>query len=145
VIAATDDRAVNEAVFNDCRERRILCNVVDVPDLCDFYVPAVVRRGALQIAIGTDGYSPAFAGQLRRKLETQITEQHGAFVNHLRQARLAVIEQLEESQRKAVLVKMASDDSFAVFTEAGPQAWQDYARELIEAAKEGRGPVASNQ
>lgn len=137
VIAATDDRSVNEAVFRDCRERRILCNVVDVPDLCDFYVPAVVRRGALQIAIGTDGYSPAFAGQLRRKLEAQITEQHGEFVNHLRRARQAVIDQVEESQRKAVLVEMASDESFTVFTEQGSQAWQDYARQLIEAATTG--------
>lgn len=132
VIAATDDRAVNEAVFRDCRERRILCNVVDVPDLCDFYVPAIVRRGALQIAIGTDGYSPAFAGQLRRKLETLITEQHGEFINHLRQQRQAVIDQVEESKRKDVLVKMAGDESFAVFTQEDPKAWQDYARTLID-------------
>lgn len=131
VIAATNDRAVNEAVFRDCRERRILCNVVDVPDLCDFYVPAIVRRGALQIAIGTDGYSPAFAGQLRRKLETLITEQYGEFINHLRQLRQVVIAQVAEHNRKDVLMKMASDESFQVFTEEGPKAWQDYARAMI--------------
>ncbi len=136
VIAATDDRAVNEAVFHDCRERRILCNVVDVPDLCDFYVPAIVRRGALQIAIGTDGYSPAYAGQLRRKLETLITEQHGEFINHLRQQRQAVIDRVEESKRKDALVQMAGDESFAIFTDEGPKAWQDYARSLIAKAQD---------
>jgi len=135
VVAATDDRSVNEAIFRHCRERRILCNVVDVPDLCDFYVPAVIRRGALQIAIGTDGYSPAYAGQLRRKLEGLITEQHGEFVNHLRQLRQTVIEQVEEDKRKEVLVQMAQDASFEIFSEKGSQAWQDYALQLIAETK----------
>lgn len=133
-IAATNDRQVNEAVFHDCRERRILCNVVDVPDLCDFYVPAVVKRGALQIAIGTDGYSPAYAGQLRRHLETQITDTHGEFVNHLRQQRQVVINKVEESKRKDVLIKMASEASFKIFAEQGPQSWQEYAGKLIAKA-----------
>ncbi|MFC1764970.1 bifunctional precorrin-2 dehydrogenase/sirohydrochlorin ferrochelatase [Planctomycetota bacterium] len=136
VIAATDDRTVNEQVFSDCRERRILCNVVDVPDLCDFYVPAIVRRGALQIAIGTDGYSPAYAGQLRRKLETMITETHGEFVNNLRQMRQVVVNDLEESKRKDVLVKMACEESFTIFAEQGPQAWKQYAEQLIRGMAE---------
>ena len=131
VIAASNDRAVNEAVFHDCRVRRILCNVVDVPDLCDFYVPAVMKRGALQIAIGTNGYSPAYAGTLRRKLEAIITETHGEFVNHLRQMRQVVINEVEESKRKGVLMTMANEASFEIFAEKGPQAWLTYARKLI--------------
>ena len=130
-IAATNDRQVNESVFHDCRERRILCNVVDVPDLCDFYVPALVKRGALQIAIGTEGYSPAYAGQLRRQLETQFTDTHGEFVNHLRQQRQVVIKEVEEAKRKDVLIKMAQEESFKIFAEQGPQAWQNFAKQLI--------------
>ncbi|MBP8912732.1 MAG: bifunctional precorrin-2 dehydrogenase/sirohydrochlorin ferrochelatase, partial [Phycisphaerae bacterium] len=77
VIAATDDPEVNAQVYRDCQELEILCNVVDDPDHCDFFVPAVVRRGDLQIAIGTGGYCPAYAGHLRQKLEAQFTEEHG--------------------------------------------------------------------
>ena len=136
VVAATDDRAVNEAVFRDCRERRILCNVVDVPDLCDFYVPAVVKRGALQIAIGTDGYSPAYAGHLRRHLETLITETHGEFVNHLRQIRPQVMDRVEESKRKDIFMTLAGDTSFEMFAQQGSKGWKQYAQQLINKAQE---------
>jgi precorrin-2 dehydrogenase/sirohydrochlorin ferrochelatase len=135
VIAATDDRAVNEKVFQDCRARRILCNVVDIPDLCDFYVPAIVKRGVLQIAIGTDGYSPAYASQLRQKLEREITEQHGEFVNHLRQMRMRVLEEVPVPLRKDLLIEMAKEPSFEVFRKEGPEAWQQHAHQMIDDAK----------
>ena len=51
VIAATNDETLNKQIYKDCQQLEILCNVVDSPGLCDFYVPAVVQRGNLQIAI----------------------------------------------------------------------------------------------
>jgi len=66
VIAATGVDAVNESVFREAEVRRILCNAVDEPERCHFYYPAVVRRGALQIAISTGGLSPALASRLRQ-------------------------------------------------------------------------------
>ncbi|MHC4648256.1 MAG: precorrin-2 dehydrogenase/sirohydrochlorin ferrochelatase family protein, partial [Planctomycetota bacterium] len=65
VIAATNDHAVNKRIYHDCQELEIWCNVVDEPQFCDFYVPALVRRGSLQIAIATEGDCPAYAGHLR--------------------------------------------------------------------------------
>jgi precorrin-2 dehydrogenase/sirohydrochlorin ferrochelatase len=58
-IAATNDHQLNRQIYRDCQELEILCNVVDKPELCDFFVPAVVKRGDLQIAIGTEGHSLA--------------------------------------------------------------------------------------
>lgn len=125
VIAATDDREVNEQVYRDCQELEILCNVVDEPRLCDFFVPAVVKRGDLQIAIGTEGYCPAYAGHLRKKLETIITEEHGRFLAELERARREIVGQVPSPEdRKALLGKLVDDESFEYFRAHGPDAWR---------------------
>lgn len=69
VIGATDQPAVNAAVCEAARRLGIWVNIVDTPDACDFIAPAVVRRGALQIAISTGGNSPALAKRIRAQLE----------------------------------------------------------------------------
>ena len=62
VIACTDDTDVNIRVFDDAERRAMLVNIVDVPPLCNFILPAIVRTGPLAIAISTAGASPALAG-----------------------------------------------------------------------------------
>jgi precorrin-2 dehydrogenase/sirohydrochlorin ferrochelatase len=131
-IAATNNSNLNKKIYKDCQELEILCNVVDVPELCDFYVPAVVKRGNLQIAIGTDGSSPAYAGHLRKKLEKVFTEKHGEFVAELEAIRKQVIEELAEpADRKAVFGELINDESFEYFDEKGPTAWRDRAERII--------------
>ncbi|HEX2344861.1 MAG TPA: bifunctional precorrin-2 dehydrogenase/sirohydrochlorin ferrochelatase [Vicinamibacterales bacterium] len=71
VIAATSSVKVHRIVFREARHRGVLCNAVDEPTRCDFYYPAVFRRGDLQIAVSTSGRSPALAQRLRRELEAQ--------------------------------------------------------------------------
>ncbi len=132
VIAATNDPAVNEQVYRDCQELEILCNVVDEPRLCDFFVPAVVKRGDLQIAIGTEGYCPAYAGHLRQKLETMFTEEHGRFLAELERARREIIDQIPEAaDRKAILGKLVDDESFEYFRTNGPAAWRERAKTIV--------------
>jgi precorrin-2 dehydrogenase/sirohydrochlorin ferrochelatase len=70
-IAATDDTDVNIAVFSDAERRAMLVNVVDVPPLCNFILPAIVRTGPLAIAISTAGASPALAKRMKREIEGQ--------------------------------------------------------------------------
>lgn len=131
-IAATNDPVLNRRVFLDCQELEVLCNVVDQPELCDFYMPAVVKRGDLQIAIGTDGHCPAYSGHLRRKLEESFTHEHGHFLEQLEKTRKQVIGQISNAnRRKAVLGRLASDESFRIFTQDGAQAWMQYADEVI--------------
>ncbi|HWE58709.1 MAG TPA: bifunctional precorrin-2 dehydrogenase/sirohydrochlorin ferrochelatase [Solirubrobacteraceae bacterium] len=67
-IAATDDTDVNIAVFNDAEKRAMLVNVVDVPPLCNFILPAIVRSGPLAVAISTAGASPALAKRMKREI-----------------------------------------------------------------------------
>ncbi|HEY7951376.1 MAG TPA: bifunctional precorrin-2 dehydrogenase/sirohydrochlorin ferrochelatase, partial [Solirubrobacteraceae bacterium] len=68
-IAATDDTDVNISVYNDAERRAMLVNVVDVPPLCNFILPAIVRTGPLAIAISTAGASPALAKRMKREIE----------------------------------------------------------------------------
>jgi len=132
VIAATNDNELNKQIYKDCQEFEILCNVVDVPELCDFYVPAVVKRGNLQIAIGTNGACPAYSGHLRKKMEETFTEQHGKFLEVLEQMRLKVIDEVSEpNMRKAILGKLCDDSSFDYFINNGSEKWLAYANELI--------------
>jgi precorrin-2 dehydrogenase / sirohydrochlorin ferrochelatase len=133
VIAATNDRRVNEQVYRDCQELEILCNVVDVPELCDFFVPAVVKRGDLQIAVGTGGDYPAYAGHLRKKLENLFTEEHGLFLRELECIRHRVLHDVPgPEERKALLGRLADDESFEYFREHGSAAWHKMAEGLIE-------------
>jgi precorrin-2 dehydrogenase len=74
VIAATDDSKVQRAVSEEAERRGILCNVVDKPEFCNFYMPAIVERGELKIAISTSGRSPSLAGKMRECLEQAIPE-----------------------------------------------------------------------
>jgi siroheme synthase-like protein len=81
-IAATDDSEVNIGVFDDAEQRAMLVNVVDVPPLCNFILPAIVRTGPLAIAISTAGASPALAKRMKREISELFGEEF---------ARLAVI------------------------------------------------------
>jgi len=101
VVAATDDPAVNRAVFAEATEKGVLCNAVDDPPFCDFYFPSVVRRGDLQIAISTAGNSPALAQQLRKELNEQLPLDLGEWLADLGNLRREVVaaEPLNESRR----------------------------------------------
>ena len=68
VVAATSSAEVNHSIYQEAQRRGILCNVVDDPPHCDFFYPAVVRRGQFQIAISTGGLSPALAQRVRKRL-----------------------------------------------------------------------------
>ena len=63
-------------IFRQARKLGVLCNIVDVPELCDFYYPAVVQRGDLQIAISTGGASPSLAKRLRQQLEKEFAPEY---------------------------------------------------------------------
>ena len=136
-IAATNNRQLNKRIYNDCQELEILCNVVDEPELCDFFVPAVVKRGDLQIAVATEGDCPAYAGHLRKKLEQTFTEKHGEFLAELEILRKHIIEQMPDpTDRKSLLGQLVDDKSFEYFVENGPEEWRLFADKLISTETE---------
>ncbi len=109
VIAATDNPAVNRAVFAEAESAGILINAVDDPPFCDFYFPSVVRRGDLQIAISTAGASPALAQRLRKEINALLPLDTGNWLAELGNLRREVLqmEPLNEA-RKQLLHQLAS-------------------------------------
>jgi siroheme synthase-like protein len=87
VIAATSDRAVNERVHRDAEERGMLCNVADVPDLCNFILPAVHREGPIAVAVSTGGASPALAKRIRDDVAATLTPEHAELAQRLQELR----------------------------------------------------------
>jgi siroheme synthase-like protein len=108
IIAATNDRQVNQAVFEEASRRSILCNTADDPPLCDFFFGSVVQRGELQIAISTAGQSPALAQRLRREIDAQLPADLGPWLEDLGQLRREVLQAMPAGpERKTLLHELA--------------------------------------
>ncbi len=108
IIASTNDREVNRAVFEEASRRRILCNTADDPPLCDFFFASIVQRGDLQIAISTAGQSPALAQRLRREIDAQLPADLGPWLAELGQLRREVLQAMPAgAERKALLHELA--------------------------------------
>jgi uroporphyrin-III C-methyltransferase/precorrin-2 dehydrogenase/sirohydrochlorin ferrochelatase len=108
VIAATNNPAVNQAVYQAALEKRVLCNSVDDVPNCDFYFGSVVSRGDLQIAISTSGQSPAVAQRLRREIDEQLPRDLGPWLQSLGNLRREVLATHPRGEaRKALLHQLA--------------------------------------
>jgi precorrin-2 dehydrogenase / sirohydrochlorin ferrochelatase len=83
VIGATDDEALNRRIHNDAERLNLLCNIADRPEICNFVLPAIFRRGDFVMAISTAGKSPAFAKHIRQRLETRFGPEYGTLLDLL--------------------------------------------------------------
>src|SRR5260221_14302754 len=115
-IAATSAAGVNAAVYREAEARGILCNAVDDIENCHFYYGAVVQRGDLQIAISTNGKSPALAQRLRKELEAQFGAEYENWIEWLGAARDALrASGASQASNKEVLHNLASKEGFERF------------------------------
>jgi len=112
-VAATASESLNKLIYREAQRRGVLCNVVDVPEYCDFFYPAVVRRGDLQIAISTTGQSPSLAQKIRQQLERQFGEGYAAWVEQLGETRrLILASDLDQETKGELLHSLASREAF---------------------------------
>jgi len=112
-VAATASESLNRLIYCEAQRRGVLCNVVDVPEYCDFFYPAVVRRGDLQIAVSTAGQSPSLAQKIRRQLERQFGEGYAAWVEQLGETRrLILASDLDQATKWELLHSLASREAF---------------------------------
>jgi len=90
-IASTSSPAVNQRISDLCRERGVLCNIVDQPEACSFIVPASVRRGDLTLAVSTGGQSPALAKRIRKDLQEAYGQEYALFLDLMGRLRPLVL------------------------------------------------------
>jgi precorrin-2 dehydrogenase / sirohydrochlorin ferrochelatase len=128
VFVATDDRRVSQAVAGETRARGILLNAADEPDLCDFTLPSVGRRGPITVAVSTRGMAPALARDLRRQLLGHIGRHHvwvARLSGHFR-------EHLSRGPGRSRLLKRLVDDDICGYLARGERraAWMRIREEL---------------
>lgn len=111
VFAATNNPEVQAAVVTAARSSRLLVNVVDGPEFCDFQVPAVVRRGDLSISVATNGKTPAVAALVRKQLEALIGEEYAILTALMGAIREEIIGQAgSDAEKKILFQKILQDD-----------------------------------
>jgi siroheme synthase-like protein len=115
-VVATPLKTLNKMVSEEAQRRRILCNVVRDRPLCNFYFPAVVRRGPLQIAISTAGHSGGLAQRLRKQMEAQFGPEWERWLRWLGEARTSLYEDpISPKRRRTMLHRLASQKKQAEF------------------------------
>ena len=129
VISATNKREVNEQVAKAARKQGMLVNVVDVPDLCNFYVNSQVCRGDLTISISTGGASPALSKRIRKEIERAYGEEYGDLLLLMREYRPMIIREVVDPERRSRIFKALADAGIEkIYLEHGEAA----ARKAIE-------------
>lgn len=107
MVCATDDARAQARIAAAAKKKNVLANVVDAPALCDFFLPAVARRGQLQIAVSTGGSSPAIAKRIARELKRRYGREYADLLSMMRSLRGRVIGCVPEEKRPAVFEVMS--------------------------------------
>ena len=140
VIAATNDSEVNIGIYEDAERRAMLVNVVDVPPLCNFILPAIIRTGPLAIAISTAGASPALAKRIRNEIADEYGEPYAKLAIMLNEVRGWAKGTLPTYQdRKAFFESIVNGEPDPV--ELLRQGDEAAVRDLIEAARRTAAPA----
>lgn len=131
-IAATDDTAVNHAVWAEAHQRDCLVNVVDDPAHSTFILPAVVQRGELNIAISTGGSSPALARRMREKIEKAFGFEYGILTEIMAEIRPEIKTNFPPGKaRLEAALRVIDSNVIDIIKNDGKEAALSYAREQL--------------
>lgn len=135
VIAASENRELNQEIARLCKDRGILCNIIDNADASDFINPSAVERGALTIAISTSGISPALAACIRQELEMVYGEEYGAFLEMVARLRPRIHAEFPHlHQRQKIQERMVSSRALSLLRNGlAEEAQRELDRILAEA------------
>jgi precorrin-2 dehydrogenase/sirohydrochlorin ferrochelatase len=140
-IAATSDPDVNASVFEQSRQRSVLCNSVDDPPHCDFYFSANVRRGELQVAISTAGESPAVAQRLRDEIERALDPGLGEWLKDVGTLRREILARYPASEERKRLLQRLAYREVGEFSDRVAQELES--QKILKVAGETNSPPAA--
>jgi uroporphyrin-III C-methyltransferase/precorrin-2 dehydrogenase/sirohydrochlorin ferrochelatase len=129
VIAATGDEATDTALAKDARRAGALVNAVDSPSACDFFTGGALRRGPVQVLVGTGGHSPALTRKLRQRLEALIPPSWGALAEALGGRRQALLARWPHSPTRAGVLEEVLE---AALSELAPTASAEEVERLLD-------------
>ena len=133
VLSATDDPEVSKAVWEEATAAGVMVNTADQPALCNFIMPAVVRRGDLTVAISTGGASPALAARLRGKLSRMLGPEYEKLIDLLAQARPEIRRRVQhERDRKVLHFQILDSDVLTLLQQNDVDGAERRLREIIE-------------
>lgn len=110
VICATDDTELNAQIAREAKDRGLLVNVVNEPEVGNFIVPSTLRRGKLSIAVSTEGASPALAKKVRENLESQLGTEYEIFLEAMENFRKKTQQALDKNMRKEFFLKLVDSN-----------------------------------
>lgn len=123
VIAATDSEEINRKIYAEAKDKNILLNVVDNPELCSFIVPSVFEQGDLKIAISTCGSSPAFSKRIRKELKAIYNPEFSRYLNFIKKIRDRIKSRIKNrKEREDMLKYLASEEIFDTLRKDGFEA-----------------------
>lgn len=132
VFSATNDEKINSAVAVWAQEMGIPVNVVDAPELCTFIMPAILRRGALQVAVSTGGEFPGLAQKIRDKLGKIIPRNYASFLRVLaKYRRLIINSNLREKTKRRFILSLRDEELYRVFQKKGKRATEKLLRSWL--------------
>ena len=126
VIGATDSPEANSAIADEAAVNNVLCNIVDQPPLCNFYVPSSLQRGDLKIAISTNGKSPALARRIRLELEQQYGDEYARLLEDLGRLRRKLLAEIpdDEERRRELLIGAVNSPALELLKKNDIEAYQ---------------------
>lgn len=108
---ATDDSEVNKICFEEAKREGILINIVDQPKMCEFIVPAIINKGALTVAVSTDGKSPMLAKKIKEEIEALLEYISEEYLEALGEIRSIILKEVHDiNKRKKLFTKMVNSD-----------------------------------
>lgn len=140
VIGATDDERVNRAVARECRARKLLVNIVDVPEECTFISPSVLRRGDLVISVSTGGKSPALARKIRLEVENRFGAEYADFLEILGNLRGRIRAAVPDfARRRQIFERLVDSEVLDLLRRGDAPAARRRAETLAREAVDGAG------
>lgn len=115
VIGATDDETLNREINADAERNNLLCNIADRPQICNFILPAIVKRGDFVMAISTAGKSPAFAKHIRQRLEKEFGSEYGDLLDLMGAIRSRLLAEAHAPEEHKPLFERLIDGNLLTF------------------------------